>query len=281
MQNSNKDEFVDIERLAAHRGSEGQDTITPLTNNVFLKQLSRLKPTGSTKSINSLQSISSTSLNRFNHSHSDPDRHSIKSSFSKRVKQGMPDSLIALFKSKKSVSRSNVSDVLDQSVFLENNNDLPFSNQVSINLNEERFMFNDKKNSQEDLLNASLSLKAATLAGQNKPNEMYDAISMIMHYPKRNIETDEEFIRNIKLILKQSELSKKRKINKSICICRLFTSLFFTFMFLLVVYFIKRIFSISNQFLIVHSNNTYNSFFLIFYLILYQLRIILCMNLFF
>jgi hypothetical protein len=57
---------VDVEREAALtsiRGGEGQDTITPLTNNVFLKQLSKLKHHESSKSINSINSTSSSSLN--------------------------------------------------------------------------------------------------------------------------------------------------------------------------------------------------------------------------
>jgi hypothetical protein len=73
------------------------------------------------------------------------------------------------------------------------------------------------------------------------------------------VESREKFIENVKLIVKQSEMIKKHKINKSIFICRTLTILMFLFMSLFVLFFLHTIVSIWQSFLLEPSDEVVSS----------------------
>jgi hypothetical protein len=126
-------EFIDIERQV-HRESEGQDTITPLTNTAFLKQLNKLKHQyGSNRTINSIASSHSnntppsTLVNRYSSLNDQIDASSdtsLKSSGPEYIKKKsiVPESFLNLFRTR-SESRSAIENansvfgMLDRSFF--------------------------------------------------------------------------------------------------------------------------------------------------------------------
>ena len=185
---------------------------------------------------------------------------SIKSNFSKRLKANIPESFLNLFKKTSSTADNSTDSMFTQSGYFENN---------QININNENVSlrpvsampsprlvhYNDRFNTTyskmsnndseaEDLLNKSFNIKnnyiasvstsssakVSTLNHKNKTDEVYDAISYIMHNPNNNnVIIDKEFIHNIKIIVQKSELVKKKKLDKSIFICRVMLLIFFIF----------------------------------------------------
>lgn len=240
----------DVEKQV-HRDSEGQDTITPLTNVFFIKQLSKLKQhNGSSKSINSIQSGSSLNRNSIL-VENDFDTHSLHK---------IPEAFLSLFRSSssRSQSKTNLSDIIYQS-----NNLLNESFKYSPNLNQ-----NKKLNQEESNLNTTfnsgkqslvhLNSNSSNASVANKTDKVFDALSNILLQQtsqNRKIYLENEFIENVKLIVKHSEMIKKKKLDKSIFMCRFITFLFFLFMLMLVCYFLKTLHSISSNIIVYNSAN--------------------------
>ena len=202
-----KEEFIDIEKQTHtnHRESEGQDTITPLTNTLFLKQLAKLKSVTSNNSSNlSLSSLSTNSIN------------SMKLSLTP----------------KSSRHRSNED--------LKDNLTNPFADLFSFNKTSSKMSL-DKN---DETLNTSLNLISnhQILSTKSGTDQVYDVISNIIHNPETNVLLiDKEFIENVKIVVIQAELLKKKKMNKSIFICRIFLFLFLFALFIMFFYFLKTL----------------------------------------
>lgn len=276
LQLNNRNDLIDFEKQA-HRELEGDDTITPLTNATFLKQLTKLKQltnnaVGSSKSINTLKSFSENSFNvEISTTKSDDDQMSVKKFLSKR----MPERLQKLFVSKsttttptqvddlqffrsklklnankigKRVFDSTDSDNLRASRLTSSIDD--FDRQMTSNENEMAF----DKNSLLKTMSGSYALSTATKISAsatiaavpaNKTDQMYDAISSIM---SKNVLIENDFIESVKLIVRQSELIKKKRVDMSIFVCRVFLFSFLVFMVAFFFLFLYTLDSISNEF---------------------------------
>lgn len=227
-----------------HREAEGQDTITPLTNSVFLRQLSKLKhqstvagQSGSNKSINSIgattpRSPLDTSL----------DTQSITSlnNAGKSKAPKTPENLLSLF-SRGTTNSSSASD---------------FTRSASASVKH---------------LNAIVDAKSSNMVAE----KLVDALSSMVSFnrdfvpvkstdrqksgrttPKTNtlirsdedVVLDDEFINNIRLIVQHTEMMKRHKLSKSICACRVFMALFLFVMVIMICYFLKTVYSISESF---------------------------------
>ena len=94
---------IDIERQEIHRESEGQDTITSLTNNQFIRAIEKLKRQESVRSNASQISAASLSASmrtlKKTASTETGSMTSVKSSNTGSLKQKIPKSLVSLFKS--------------------------------------------------------------------------------------------------------------------------------------------------------------------------------------
>jgi hypothetical protein len=298
-------DFVDIERQV-HRESEGQDTITPLTNTAFLKQLNKLKHTyGSNRTINSLSSSSSSRSNTLPNAERAASRYSslndqIDASSETSIKSGgpeyikkksiVPESFLNLFRTR-SESQSaienanNIFGMLDRT-FSDSNSttncytDPPTNAKGSTNrmAAAEDVTSSFKASIYHQSHNLNHSTRAGSLLNINTPggrsvnptDQMFDALSSILintqgttvdtttRVPQtaqdlnatNSKENREKFLENVKLIVKQSEMIKKHKINKSIFICRTLTFLMFLFMFLFVMFFLHTIASIWQSFML-------------------------------
>jgi hypothetical protein len=267
-------DFIDIERQV-HRELEGQDTITPLTNTAFLKQFNKLKQHGgSNKSINS-----TNSQNRYStisdHTDMSADTQSIQSSSSQKNKFKMPQSFKTLFRGQSSRSNmdQNFMDLLEQNANFDNDNQTATLNRSLLyqsSRNEEVFSNYKSLHCGPSSTTNMNSAKTSFLnLNSNKTDKVFDALSSIISQQNNiilndkannkinSIENTEKFIENVRLIVKQSELIKKHKINKSIFVCRLFTFLVFLFIAIFVLYFVKTILAITSQFLRVDNYNSY------------------------
>ena len=264
---NSKEDFIDIEKqvLAVHRESEGQDTITPLTNAKFLKQLNKLKHYESSRSINSNTSLSSNTSygNNLNaNGMSNPNNDTLseigstKSSLTRNI-QGKLLSFFGSFKNSLSastsvaVSKNNVSEFVDQLNQLDCKLD---QNQLRDHITFKINSVADEETENTDLLNKSFNLNhsSKTSLTHFQTDQVYDALSMAINNPNNNIVLDKKFIEDVRIIVQQSELIKKRQIDKSIFICKVLITLFFLFIFSLVVLFFITLNSIANNFLNVH-----------------------------
>ena len=210
---------------------------------------------------------------------------SIKSNFSKRLKANIPESFLNLFKKTSSTSDNSSDSMFTQSGYFENNQININNENVSLRPvsamqsprlahSKDRFHTTYSKSNNdseaEDLLNKSFNIKnnyiasvsttsstkVSTLNHKNKTDEVYDAISYIMHNPNNNnVIIDKEFIHNIKIIVQKSELVKKKKLDKSIFICRVMLLIFFIFMSIFILVFLKTLNSIANNFLTLNNFN--------------------------
>ena len=288
MANIEVDPNFDIERQV-HRENEGQDTITPLTNTPFLKQLNKLKHVaGSNKSINSTNSSNADRIDI-----AEPDTQSVKSNLSQRLMKKaslVPESFRTLFRTKsdnRAKNESNLIELLDQS-FFETKSNLDTSsnvNEKSSTLHVNRVGSREEASSSSKSLGFTptnlntnsasqkasfLNLNLITASNSNSTDKVFDAISSIIQNQHisldlqskkknanfvENLESREKLIENVRLIVKQSEMLKKHRINKSIFMCRFFTFMVFLLMFIFVLYFIKTILSITDRFLTVDEES--------------------------
>ena len=144
----------------------------------------------------------------------------------------MPNSFLNMFRpKKKSDSSSNVSiaDLLVAQAELHESNE----SKKAV-----------KKFNSDELFDRSLSLGRS-----NKAEQLFDAISGIIHNPYNQVLIDEQFIHNIRQIVKETELARKQKLDKIRWFCNVFTVLFFLFMVCFVVLFVFRINKISENFI--------------------------------
>ena len=88
----------------------------------------------------------------------------------------------------------------------------------------------------------------------NTTDEVFDAISMIVN--NNNVLIEKDFIESIKLIVRQSEQIRKRRLDLSIFVCRVILFLFLAFMMMFFIGFFYTLNSISNEFRI---KNLYDS----------------------
>ena len=253
-------EFVDIERQV-HREAEGEDTITPLTNNVFLKQLSKLKHHGSTRSINSLTGSSNdTSNNNNNNNNSESCKSSLNnlnikslnSTDSGSIRSGLnnfiPESFLALFSpnlakadAKSSASTTNI-----------------LANQVSQNgggggSDRPPFMSSTMRMNTCSPPSSQHQHQQPSTPSTNVTDQMFDVIKNVIENPEAigassHLVFDKEFLENVRLIVKHSDSIRKRKADKSIFMCRLAAFVFLALMAIMFAYFLKTVVSILIRF---------------------------------
>ena len=284
---SEKNDLIDFEKQI-HRELEGDDTITPLTNATFLKQLTKLKHHnnnnnngvdaaifGSSKSVNSLKSFS---VDSFNVETKSASELSIKSFLSKR----MPVRLQKLF------SPKTTPKLIDDLHFFQLKSKLSSSKRVfdstdSDNLKASRLTssigdFDRQINNENDIgfdknsllktMSGSYALSTATkvsasatvqsvvtttVTAANKTDQVYDAISSIMN---KNGHIEKDFIESVRLIVRQTELIKKKRVDMSIFVCRVFLFSFLVFMVAFFFVFFCTLDSISNEFQIMRLAET-------------------------
>ena len=281
-------DLIDFEKQK-HRELEGDDTITPLTNATFLKQLTKLKhhttfnatnaPVGacdSSKSINSLKLSPSDSFHVTHFSYAESkneDQLSITSVLSKRIKDSVPRSLQKLF------SKKNSPKLVDDLQFFRskakfNNNKVghdatdsdnlksthmasslaDFEKQINydqdITFDKSSIMKNVSLNYKTSLsvttkLSTSATIQSVATVAVNNTDQMYDAISSIM---TKNVFIENDFIESVKLIVRQSELIRKKRLDLSIFMCRVFLFSFLIFMMAFFLGFFYTLNNISNEF---------------------------------
>lgn len=226
----------DIEKQS-ERASEGQDTITPLTNTAFLRQLSKLKhhvgvgaqqSSGSTKSINSIGSNCRSETTSFPF---DQDTQSVSSLNRLPSNNRVPENLLALFSKDDPSTFSNSDFVRSVSVSAKHLNSLETrtSNIVAEKLVD---ALSSMVSFNQDFANA-MGVKSTKKSNNNNSDELL---------------LDDEFLKNVRLIVQHNELMKKQKLNKSIFACRIFISIFLIIMILMIGYFLKTVYSISESF---------------------------------
>lgn len=256
---SDKCDLIDIEKQI-HRELEGDDTITPLTNATFLKQFTKLKHQTATlnnnnnnlpsKSINSLKSSSSNSFNSTCHYDSkNEDQTSIKSFLSRRI--SVPERFQKLFSKKTSpkfvddlqfftktkLSHNKVaqdfvdSDNMKASRFAASIDDLfkQTSNENDFTFDKGSLLKTSYKNSLSTAtkLSNSMTFQSVTTVVVNNTDQVFDAISSIM---TKNVIIEKDLIESVRFIVRQSELIRKRRIDTSIFMCRVFLFSFLIFM---------------------------------------------------
>ena len=305
-------DFVDVEKQV-NREAEGQDTITPLTNTVILKQLNKLRRVSSNKTINSINS-SSTNFNSTNRYSSVSDSIDANENEDKKSVSGLsqqlakkkslvPESFANLFRTR-SESRSaqdnvsNIFEMLDKS-FYDSNSTTNFNDANDVNTNNAKpsasrlMSINDVSSTQFKRFSNHLKSSSAynnsvktsyqvlNSVTTNVTDRMFDALSSILMNNQHRVvrkndpdntpvlnnevngrENREKLIESVKLVVKQSELIKKHKLNTSIFICRSLT--FFVFMFMLVfaVFFLRTILSIWQSFSLLDEDNNNKLLFL-------------------
>lgn len=231
-----------------------------LNNNVFLKQIAKLKHyTGSTKTINSLTSSTDSSstqnLNQFHHT------SSINGSTTNTNSGdlGVPKSLFNIFKTKSNSSLSEIGVMNKSSNFLSK---LTSSSGSSTNKLNTMNFFNRlssqiKSNDFDDDENEKNT--SITVNNLNQTDLVFDELSGILNKSTgRKVILDEDFKEKMKLIVQQTELTKKHEIDKVRWMCRIMTLVFFLFMFIFFIVFVVELHSIGNK-LLNQLNNLSNS----------------------
>lgn len=248
--------FIDIEKqqqyLNTYRGSEGQDTITPLNNNVFLKQIAKLKSnSGSSKSVNSITSAYSSS-NNINQCTS--SINSIKSAAYNEKSPKIPKRFQNLFKTK---SNSSLSQIGAASL----NKSTNYLGKSSNNSSKNRINLISQLSSRLDENEVSLTVTAIPVSNLNQTDLVFDELSVMLNKSSsQKVTLDDEFKENIRFIVKQSELLKKHQTDKVRWICTIWTYLFFFLMFLFIIVFVFELHSIGIKLMkeLSRSNRTVN-----------------------
>lgn len=225
------------------RGAEGQDTITPLTNSAFLKQLSKLKHyTGSVRSVNSTNSSSDpatpTDGKEFD-AQSFKSRSSINSNQSR--KNRTPANLLSLFRTHSKSSRLNLDELISSNLEIVGGGD-----------NGAELLHAKTYQPPNTPTISFAHLSSSNSTSNNRADKLVDVLNSIIINSNNDSTSDlkqNELLNNLRLLLKHSEMMKRQKLDKSIFICRLFIFFFFLLMFLMICYFLKTIHSISNNFL--------------------------------
>lgn len=241
-------EIKDLNELEKQldRASEGQDTITPLTNAAFLRQLSKLKhqggigssqqSSGSTKSINSIDSNNRSPLETsfpF-----DQDTQSISSPTKKNTHNRLPENLLSLFSKDGPIALNNSDFARSISASAKHLNSL--ENRTS-NVVAEKLV---------DALTSMVSINQELVYGKAAKSVKQKNIN-----DSEEIFLDDDFINNVRLIVQHNELMKKHKLSKSIFACRIFISIFLIIMLLMIGYFLKTVYSISESFKAIENFN--------------------------
>lgn len=253
-------EFYDVEKQV-HRESEGQDTITPLTNAFFIKQFGRLKNlSASNKSLSSIHSSSSLTNGPSNPVEFEFDTKSMLSDAAHYGKAKnrlhIPQSFLSMFRSDSSPykSKNNISEFLSESARLSptfglnrrsDADDANLNTTFHSNITPHNIRNSSQNINQTDKVFDALS---NILIGNTTSTHQVNQVSSNNYYNNGKIHLDNEFIENVKLIVRENEAIKKRKINKSRFMCSLVTFLFFVLMFLLICYFLFTVNSIANNF---------------------------------
>lgn len=231
----------DIEKQI-DRAAEGQDTITPLTNSIFLRQLSKLKHqvglggsqqlAGSSKSVNSIDSSNRNSVETsfpFDSDLSGEESSSKKPPPAPRA----PENLLSLFSNDRIKVQSNINSDLIRSV-----------SSSAKHLATETRSSNAKK-----LVDALTSMVSFSQELSNAKTNLNDRQSRTpTKEDDDEIFMDADFINNVRLIVRHSETLKRHKMGKSIFACRVFMLMFFIVMMLMIGYFLKTVYSISESF---------------------------------
>lgn len=213
-----------------------------LSNNVFLKQIAKLKTNnGSSKSINSVNSLSSNNLNQYLHTSS---VNSIKSNTSSTNESSlnMPKTFLNLFKNK---SNSNLSEIDKINI----NRSTNFLGKISAG--SSIMKLNAKLNDCDDESEKNVSFsQAAAVNNCNQTDLVFDELSIMLNKSSNNkVLLDDEFKENIRIIVKQSEILKKHQVDKVRLICTIWTFLFFLFMLIFFIFFIFKLHSIGTKIL--------------------------------
>lgn len=223
------DEQQALTQQPSHRESEGQDTITPLTNSIFLKQLSKLKHTtqalmGSSKSLGD-SGGSSESLKSLG---------SLGGSKQSNVATKTPDTLMALFEAPPSINPITTSDLIrSASVSAKHLNSI---NSIHSSTAAERLV---------EALTSMVSFNRE-LAMTPKPQ-----LRKLNNNNENQSEFvfDQDFIADIRLIVMTHELRKRHRLSKSIFTCRLVVGVFGLLMIAMIIYFFMTMNSIVEEFM--------------------------------
>jgi hypothetical protein len=209
-----------------------------------LKQISKLRSLNSNTSTNLSLSLSSSSINsltpRFNHRLCKNTEESYSAS----------NPFADLFSYNKTSSKlgSNISLATTVATRLENN--LSTSNDnLNKSVHSKNISFSSKRNlnlidKKDESLNASFNLSTnhQRISIKNETDQVYDVISNIIHNKEANLMLiDKEFIENVKKVVIQTELLKKKKIYKSIFICRITMFLFLFLFTIMLIYFLQTL----------------------------------------
>ncbi|RNA17839.1 hypothetical protein BpHYR1_038549 [Brachionus plicatilis] len=217
-------EFYDVEKQV-HRESEGQDTITPLNNAFFVRQIGRLKNlSASNKSLSSIHSSSSLSNGAANPVEFEFETKSMMSDavhFGKaKNRLDIPRSFLSIFRSDKA-SKTNISELFNESVRLSptfeskrqpDADDLNLNTTFYSNITSHTIKQSAQNLNQTDKVFDALS---NIIIANTASNHQVNAVAPNNYFQNGKIHLDNEFIENVKLIVRENEANKKRKINKS------------------------------------------------------------------
>ena len=277
---SERIDLIDSEKKG-NRELEGEDTITPLTNATFLKEINKLKLQNVlSTSRSSLKSSSNHSIANENAAKISDDQISLTSMLSKRLKDSVPESLqklfakkpvndVQFFHSKASHAKKRFyADSTDADI---TNMNLRKGDKLAASCGDfDKITNHDHENPLEKISffktmscslknsvsvtnsNANKACQSATALSNtahqiqaSSTDQVYDAISLIM---SKNVLIEKDFVESIRLIVRQSEQIRKRRLDFSIFICRVILCVFLALMMMFFVGFFYTLNSISNEF---------------------------------
>lgn len=270
----NPDNYDIEKQMPIHRESEGQDTITSLNNNEFIRKLEKLKRQESSRSNTGSQHSLSRDGSLKRSKQSDLNASSSSNVSLRQSTKKVPSSLRSLFRareideSSRSINESledYLSKQAESQQLLEyqrqtsesNKSAKPFGikRQVTVASSSDHETTPPIYSRSESRNNQRVKINAAAKAN-SKTDQVYDALSIIL---KNSINTDTsletDFVNKIRKHIAETKSKREKKSNKVKWMCSIAVYLFFFVMFLMVCYFMRTLYVITTN---LNNNLAYN-----------------------
>jgi hypothetical protein len=204
-----------------NRENEGQDTITSLSNNIYLKQLAKIRKKSSNKSKSSISSksneVQNLNITQSNSRSASPDFASSKSN------------LRSIFKNRDSFSSKKSIRIEKGTLVINDENEQASTDIIPSNSNKIR-----KISSRSSLLDIKIE-KDATNTSEQVYQVLKDAID------KNDSELSKKFIQQVVETVKIQQIKKQRKMDKDRKACFMIEILVFLLIFIMAIFLIKNV----------------------------------------
>jgi hypothetical protein len=210
-----------VDKNQSNRENEGQDTITSLSNNIYLKQLAKIRKKSSNKSKSSISSksneVQNLNITQSNSRSASPDFVSSKTN------------LRSIFKNRDSFSSKKSIRIEKGTLIINDENELASTDITPSNLNKIR-----KISSRSSLLDIKIE-KDATNTSEQVYQVLKDAID------KNDSELSKKFIQQVVETVKIQQIKKQRKMDKDRKACFMIEILVFLLIFIMAIFLIKNV----------------------------------------